>query len=152
MTTIKYCLLCLIVIGLTLSYFLNYTPLIIPAVFLFMSGLSFIFYARDKSAARKNQWRVSEITLQLFSLLGGWPGAITAQQVLRHKTIKVSFQIDFWVVTLANIGILVWLHTDDGVAILHEFIDSLNNFVHREFGLNKFSNGFLYLLQYRSVF
>ncbi|WP_147463771.1 DUF1294 domain-containing protein, partial [Pseudomonas amygdali] len=34
--------------------------------------------------------------------LGGWPGALLAQQVFRHKTRKVSFQIVFWLIVLAH--------------------------------------------------
>ena len=115
-----------------------------------MSILSFLLYAKDKSAARKDEWRIPENTLQIVSLLGGWPGAIMAQQVLRHKTRKVSFQIAFWFVTVANTGLLVWLHTEEGFATLHTFIAALDNYIASGFASNKISNGLLYLLQYRS--
>ena len=152
MKIIHYTFFCLSIVCLNLSYFLNYTPLLVPLTFLFMSVVSFLLYGKDKRAARKSAWRVPENTLHLFSLLGGWPGAIMAQQVLRHKTRKVSFQAGFCFVTLVNIGLLAWLHTSDGYATLHTFITALESFISSEFGGNIISNGFLNLLQYRSVF
>lgn len=38
-----------------------------------------IFYAFDKVAAKDGAWRISESTLHLLSLGGGWPGAQTVQ-------------------------------------------------------------------------
>ncbi|MGV8663884.1 DUF1294 domain-containing protein, partial [Pseudomonas aeruginosa] len=34
--------------------------------------------------------------------LGGWPGALVAQQVFRHKTRKLSFQLVFWGIVLLH--------------------------------------------------
>ena len=39
----------------------------------------------------------------------GWPGALMAQQVFRHKTRKGSYQFVFWLAVLANLGALGWL-------------------------------------------
>lgn len=57
----------------------------VPALYLGASVLSFATYASDKSAARSGRWRMPESTLLSLGLVGGWPGAIIAQQVLRHK-------------------------------------------------------------------
>ena len=86
-------------------------------VFSFYFGVSlftFVLYARDKSAAKKGGWRTKETTLHLFALIGGWPGAIIAQQKLRHKSKKQSFRFIFWVTVLLNMGVFVWLHTPTG--------------------------------------
>ena len=40
----------------------------------------------------------------LLGLLGGWPGAIVAQQVLRHKSNKAAFRASFWLTVLANVA------------------------------------------------
>ncbi|RYM12717.1 DUF1294 domain-containing protein [Pseudomonas aeruginosa] len=40
--------------------------------------------------------------LYWFELLGGWPGALVAQQVFRHKTRKLSFQLVFWGIVLLH--------------------------------------------------
>lgn len=67
------------------------------------SALSLALYAVDKSAAQNNRWRISENTLHLLSLAGGWPGAWAAQRMLRHKTRKTSFQRMFWLTALLNL-------------------------------------------------
>jgi len=63
-----------------------------------LSMASFIQYAIDKGRAERGQWRTPENTLHITELLGGWPGALIAQQVFRHKTRKVSFQVVFWLI------------------------------------------------------
>ena len=50
----------------------------------------------DKSAALSGRLRTSEDTLLVVGLLGGWPGALIAQKLLRHKSRKGSFQLLFW--------------------------------------------------------
>ncbi len=48
--------------------------------------------------------------LHLLELLGGWPGAFLAQQVFRHKTRKLSFQLVFWgIVLLHQLFWIDWL-------------------------------------------
>jgi uncharacterized membrane protein YsdA (DUF1294 family) len=70
---------------------------------------TYIAYARDKSAARQGRRRTPENTLLLLGLLGGWPAAIVAQQRLRHKTAKASFQLRFWLTTVANLAAAAFL-------------------------------------------
>jgi len=79
------------------------TPLWVPAGYLGMSVMCFVAYAIDKSAARGRRWRVAESTLLLLGLIGGWPGGMLAQQVLRHKTRKPSFLGPFWVTVVLNV-------------------------------------------------
>jgi uncharacterized membrane protein YsdA (DUF1294 family)/cold shock CspA family protein len=79
--------------------------------YLGLSLVTFIAFVRDKGAAERNRWRVTERTLQFLAVLGGWPGAWMAQQVLRHKTSKRSFQIEFWICVIVNLvvlGALIW--------------------------------------------
>ncbi|KQW94090.1 cold-shock protein [Massilia sp. Root418] len=73
------------------------------------SVVCFIFYAIDKSAARAGRWRTPESTLLLLGLCCGWPGAILAQQWLRHKTSKRSFQLAFWASVAINMAAFAWL-------------------------------------------
>jgi uncharacterized membrane protein YsdA (DUF1294 family)/cold shock CspA family protein len=67
------------------------------------SAVVFIVYALDKSAATAGRWRVSESTLIFLGLSCGWPGAIVAQQVLRHKSNKASFRSAFWGSVVLNV-------------------------------------------------
>lgn len=86
---------------------------------LLASGVTFGLYAIDKSAARNGQWRIRESTLNTLALLGGWPGALLAQRIFRHKSRKISFQIVFWLAVLLNSGVVAWLFTSAGGAALH---------------------------------
>ena len=78
-------------------------PPVVAAAYGALSVVCFVFYAADKQAARSGGWRVKEDTLLLVGLLGGWPGAVLAQQFLRHKSAKVSFRAAFWVTVVVNV-------------------------------------------------
>nr|WP_217908835.1 DUF1294 domain-containing protein [Halomonas maris] len=71
--------------------------------------LAYITYAIDKKAAINNRRRVSEKTLHLLGVMGGWPGAFLAQQRLRHKTQKTAFQVTFWLTVVVNLACAGWL-------------------------------------------
>jgi uncharacterized membrane protein YsdA (DUF1294 family) len=71
-------------------------PLWVAGIYLVASIACFIAYAVDKSAATAGRWRVSEGRLLVLGFVGGWPGAIVAQQTLRHKTNKAGFRSAFW--------------------------------------------------------
>lgn len=68
-----------------------------------MSMATFIVYALDKRAARRGDWRVAENTLHGLSLLCGWPGALLAQELLRHKSAKPVFRRLFWLTVVLNV-------------------------------------------------
>jgi uncharacterized membrane protein YsdA (DUF1294 family)/cold shock CspA family protein len=75
-----------------------------------LSMMTFFAYSQDKYAAEKNRWRTKESTLHLYSLVGGWPGAWLAQQILRHKSRKSEFRATYWVsVTLHCAAVGGWL-------------------------------------------
>lgn len=78
---------------------------VVPA-WLGLNVWTFVVYWRDKWAAQKGQWRIPEKTLHLWSLLGGWPGARLAQQMLRHKSRKEAFQTTYWVTVLAHVALV----------------------------------------------
>lgn len=69
------------------------------------SLVCFVAYAKDKRAAVAGRWRTSEGTL-LLGLLGGWPGAVVAQETPRHKTAKRSFQSAFWGTVLVHVAVV----------------------------------------------
>ncbi len=77
-------------------------PIWVGVLYLALSGVSFIYYAKDKSAAASGSWRISEAWLLTLGLAGGWPGAIFAQQILRHKSSKGEFRAVFWASVIAN--------------------------------------------------
>ncbi|RZL32929.1 MAG: DUF1294 domain-containing protein [Rubrivivax sp.] len=76
-----------------------------------MSMATFIVYALDKRAAARGDWRVAESTPHLLSLACGWPGALLAQQTLRHKSAKASFRRVYWLTVAVNIAAFVAVFT-----------------------------------------
>ncbi|WP_425316953.1 DUF1294 domain-containing protein [Stutzerimonas chloritidismutans] len=72
------------------------------AIYTVASLLTFVLYWRDKHSALKDRWRTPETTLHFFELVGGWPGALVAQQVFRHKTRKLSYQLAFWLIVVLH--------------------------------------------------
>ena len=79
---------------------------LVVLAYLVLSLVAFTTYAADKSAARGGQWRTPESTLHLIGVLGGWPGALVARHVLRHKTVKQPFRTVFWVTVAVNCAAL----------------------------------------------
>jgi uncharacterized membrane protein YsdA (DUF1294 family)/cold shock CspA family protein len=102
----------LIVAAIALGWLASKIPASVAIVYGAMSLLAIQLYAIDKSAAVNNRWRTQESTLHLVGLLGGWPGALFAQFVFRHKTKKAQFQTIFWLTVLLNCAGLAFLATD----------------------------------------
>ena len=67
---------------------------------LLVSLLAFGANFLDKRRAEKGACRISEKLLHLFELLGAWPAAFITQQWLRHKTVKKSYRIVYWLIVL----------------------------------------------------
>lgn len=68
-------------------------------------------YARDKAAAQAGRRRTPEATLHALALAlaGGWPGALAAQPLLRHKTRKPRFRVVFWITVVLNLAVFAAL-------------------------------------------
>ncbi len=106
---------------LFLAVLFRLLPSFVFGVSIVLSIITFAVYAIDKSAARKGMWRTPEDKLHLFALFGGWPGALIAQKLLRHKSRKLSFQMFFWMTVIVNCAALAWLCTASG----KQFISAL---------------------------
>lgn len=88
---------------------LGWTPVLVPIVYVLASILSALMYSLDKRTAQRGLWRTPEVSLHLADLAGGWPGGLIAQQLLRHKTAKASFQVGFWITVALNLAMVAWL-------------------------------------------
>lgn len=88
-------------------------------LYLSASLLSFVQYWLDKRNAQSGAQRTPENTLHLVELLGGWPGALIAQQVFRHKTRKASYQTVFWLIVGLHQLLWIDLLLFDGAYVLH---------------------------------
>ena len=111
------------------STFFRMDLALVFAAYVLLSMVTFVAYAVDKSSARNGTWRVSESTLHFLSLTGGWPGALVAQQVLRHKTRKQSFRFVFRITVILNCCVFVWLFTPTGASALRVISTTVRDLV-----------------------
>ncbi|MEC8557132.1 MAG: DUF1294 domain-containing protein [Planctomycetota bacterium] len=81
----------------------SWLALIFSILTLLLSLTAATLFCADKRRAQAEQSRVSEMTLFTLSALGGWPGIVIAQQLLRHKSQKVSFRITLGVIVGAHL-------------------------------------------------
>ena len=93
---------------------------VVPFLYALTSTITFMVYAFDKAAAINDRRRTQENTLHLLGLVGGWPGALVAQRMFRHKSKKDVFQSAFWITVFLNCSVLAWLLTETGVSFLYE--------------------------------
>ncbi|MBI3430839.1 MAG: DUF1294 domain-containing protein [Hydrogenophilales bacterium] len=107
------------------SVYAGRLPIAVAALYLVASLVAFIAYALDKSAARNDQWRTQESTLHLLALAGGWPGALAAQRLLRHKSRKPSFQFAFRVTVILNCCALAWFYSSSGTEVLRSMLGTI---------------------------
>jgi len=112
----------LFLLSITFSFlFKGFSQDIVIAYWL-MSLATFILYAIDKSKAKKGKWRIQESTLHIFSIFCGWPGAVLAQQFLRHKSLKTSFRFGFWCTVVVNLTALSYWFNEDINAFIKPII------------------------------
>lgn len=80
-------------------------------VIVVVSLITLIAFGLDKRAARLGRWRTSEKVLLVMCVLGGWPGALIARRVFRHKTRKQPFVALMWLMVTIHVvvtGLVVW--------------------------------------------
>jgi uncharacterized membrane protein YsdA (DUF1294 family) len=101
--------------AIALGWLSGKLPTIIAIAYGVLSGFAALLYRIDKSAAIHNRWRIREGSLHLVALLGGWPGALLAQALFRHKSSKVAFQKVFWATVVCNCAVLAWWLGNGGI-------------------------------------
>ncbi len=109
-------LMCLAVFGGTL-------PGAILIIYGTSSLLAFILYWSDKRAAENGTQRTPESTLQLLSLVGGWPGGLFAQRIFRHKSTKKSFQFVYWATVFINVMVLFIIASPSNRRLLNTLLE-----------------------------
>ncbi|GIU45556.1 cold shock and DUF1294 domain-containing protein [Shewanella algidipiscicola] len=119
---VRLLLISALFIGLFLASLMQRLPIGLILYYLLASLITYLAYAQDKQAAQTGQWRIKENSLQLLSLIGGWPGALLGQHSLRHKSKKVTFRLGLWLMVLLNSTLLIWLVTDNGQAMLKQWL------------------------------
>ena len=83
-------------------------PVEVSWAFALLSAVTYLLYVLDKRAAQQSKQRTPEKVLHWLSVLGGWPGALIAQQQFRHKTRKTSFRVGFYFTVILNIAAVMY--------------------------------------------
>jgi len=96
------------VVVLLLFAYLSQKMHLLLAYFFSINFATFLLYGYDKFISSGERLRVPELNLQALALLGGSPSALLAQKFFRHKTIKGSFQIIYWIIVLVQIALLIF--------------------------------------------
>lgn len=92
---------------------LGYWPYFVASIYGIMSSITFLVHKWDKRLAiesTEQPIRVPERSLHILALLCGWPGALIAQQWLRHKSQKRTFIAVLWLTILINCSVLAGVY------------------------------------------
>ncbi|ERP89562.1 hypothetical protein Q670_03995 [Alcanivorax sp. P2S70] len=120
-----------IALGLGIGYFAglysitreyHFSPFLLVSTGL-ISLCTLIIYGLDKRAARREHQRTPENTLHLLALFGGWPGALVARPLFRHKTRKQPFVGLFWGTTVVSLLMLGGLLFSSPLAPARDWLD-----------------------------
>jgi uncharacterized membrane protein YsdA (DUF1294 family) len=65
-----------------------------------------LLYGYDKFISSGDALRVPEYNLHALALLGGSPAGLLAQKFFRHKSIKGSFQLIYWLIVFGQIALI----------------------------------------------
>ena len=94
--------------GVGYASLMNNLPVEVSWAFALLSAVTYLLYALDKRAAQQSTQRTPEKVLHWLSVLGGWPGALIAQQQFRHKNRKTSFRVSFYFTVILNIAAVMY--------------------------------------------
>ncbi len=89
-------------------YFYRWNTGLLLAYLLGVNIATLFLYAYDKLIAGRSFPRVPEIVLQGLAIAGGSPAALAAQKMLRHKTVKKSFQRVYWIIVILQVVGFIW--------------------------------------------
>jgi uncharacterized membrane protein YsdA (DUF1294 family) len=92
----------------TTSVRLHWTSDVYLGSTVLFSVLAFLAMGLDKSKASRGKRRISEMTLHMFELLGGWPGSMLGQRTFHHKTHKLTYQAVFWGIVCVHLVLIAW--------------------------------------------
>lgn len=68
-----------------------------------INALGFLLMLVDKYKARKNLWRIPEMTLFIVAVIGGSLGCILGMYTVRHKTKHLKFTIGMPLILAAQV-------------------------------------------------
>lgn len=88
---------------------MNYKVVLIIIGYILLINLTgFVAMYIDKKRAKRNEWRIKEVTLLSIVLLGGGIGSIIGMYKFRHKTKKLRFTIGFPTIVITQIVLIIY--------------------------------------------
>ncbi len=93
---------------------------------IFANFVGFVAMIWDKAKAEANQWRISENTLIMWSLVGGSFGVLAAALIARHKTRKQPMASIIKMVPLLHLGAAIAWFTGYADPLLEMIVDVLS--------------------------
>ena len=100
-------LLSLLTTAITYAYCYLYQPIShILGYLVAINFTTFLLYGYDKFIASSDRLRVPEWNLHGVAILGGSVAGLVSQQLFKHKRVKKSFQLVYWVIVIIQIGVI----------------------------------------------
>lgn len=118
LVTAYVCFLCV-------AAYTNRISWMLVVVYFVASLVTFVAYWGDKTQARNGRRRTRESNLHLMGALGGWPGALAAQRLFRHKSSKQEFLFAFWATVVVNVAAVVYLAWIGKTSVINQFLESI---------------------------
>ena len=78
---------------------------------LLINAAGFLLMLIDKIKAKKNLWRIPEITLLTAAILGGSIGCLMGMRLFRHKTLHPQFSIGIPVIIALQAVLTVLIYS-----------------------------------------
>lgn len=79
-------------------------------ILLVLNAVSFLLFAVDKMLAIKGMRRIPERVLILSALCFGGVGTLASMYTFHHKTKKTMFILLVPVLTVVQVGAMIWLN------------------------------------------
>ena len=83
--------------------------------------ITYALFASDKKRAIHKKRRIQELTLFVFSLLGGALGGTLAMVIYHHKTKKPYFAVTLPILALIHLGLFLYLTKPGLIAVVLVF-------------------------------
>ncbi len=84
--------------------------LILCIAFSIISIITFMLYGIDKRKAKKQEYRIKESVLLLFSFFGGALGGSLGMRIFRHKTKHWYFSVVNIFSLIIQVGLILHLY------------------------------------------
>lgn len=81
---------------------------VILLYFVIINIVAIVMYGWDKYCAKKNKWRVPELTLLMLAIMGGSIGALAAMKLFHHKTLHLKFKYGVPLILILQIFLLIY--------------------------------------------